>query len=432
MFLSDWLVLVRRWYVVLVGLAATGGLCLVASKAVPVTYTATAQIVLVPPTATEGDQVNPFMGLGGLESMADVVSRAMQDDQMTAQLVADGVGKGFTVEPDPTAAAPVLIVTTPDATPQKALDSLRLVVDQVPRTTGDIQARSNVDDRHRISAQQVSKQGPDPDRKSQVRAVFAAGAAGLALTVFAAAAVDALARRRRRRKAERRAVAAAEAAAAVAALMPMRAVMRVEEHVEEYVEEYVKWHEQHVEQHVEDDSHTPALPPDPPATPAGQAQQEGNAEVKVEVKADKDDETDDEKDVPAADTAAADMADAATADAATADNDTADNDTADNDTADNDTADNDTADNDTADNDTADNDTADDATEADHDGDEEESPVVAAGVNGSARAPVSGNRDIPHRPPVPVPNGRGRSGKGVGRPAGDERVEGELDPAGEH
>ena len=111
--------LVRRWYIVLLGLLATAGLGMAAATAFPATYAAKANVVFLPPKSAVGDTGNPYLALGGLDTAASVVAHAMSDSATVHALAESGVS-GFTIEPDLAAGGPVLLVTADGATPRAA------------------------------------------------------------------------------------------------------------------------------------------------------------------------------------------------------------------------------------------------------------------------------------------------------------------------
>jgi hypothetical protein len=201
MFLSDWHVLIRRWYLVLAGLLVTSGLCIGAARLVPVTYVATAQVLLLPPRASDGIGANPYLSLGGLDSMVDVVARAMMDEATSTQLLKTGVSDTFLVARDLATAGPILLVTTEETSPAKARASLHLVTSQVPITTAKLQTDNAVKQPILITTALIGVAGePRSSQKKQIRTVLVAMVGGLTLTVLSVSLVDSWFRRRKRRE----------------------------------------------------------------------------------------------------------------------------------------------------------------------------------------------------------------------------------------
>jgi hypothetical protein len=207
MFLSDWRVLIRRWYIVVLGLLATVALCYAATVFVPVSYEATADVLLLPPkvntiakagaTATTQPD-NPFLALGGLDTVSAVLSKTLSDraTQLTVQQ-AGGTGT-FTVVQDLTAGGPVLLVTVTASTPAATLRTLAAVTGVVPLALARLQTTSGVPANALIRSKVITRDNiAQPVRKSQLRAMMAAAAAGLGGTVLLTALVDGYLARRR-------------------------------------------------------------------------------------------------------------------------------------------------------------------------------------------------------------------------------------------
>jgi hypothetical protein len=208
MFLSNWRLLFRRWYVVILGLLATGLLCFLAVQVVPVKYQATSAVVLLPPeTATTQQGGNPYLALGGLDTVGGVVSKAMADRKVQLGIRAAGGTGTYTLVPDLAAGGPVLLITAEDVTPGGALATLDVIAKQLPRTLASLQTSSGVRDSSLIRSKPITRDDvAQPVRKSQIRALFAAAAAGLAGTVLLASVLDGYLGRRsdeRRRRRER-------------------------------------------------------------------------------------------------------------------------------------------------------------------------------------------------------------------------------------
>jgi len=202
MFLSDWRVLSRRWYIVLVGLSLTAMLCVAVTAVVPPKYQVTSSVLFLPPhsdTVAQGG--NPFLALGGLETIAGVVARTVSDSAVQAKVKAAGGTGEYTVEPDAKAGGPVLLVTVEDRTPARALRTLAVVLKQLPRTLSTLQTTAGVAEPSLITSKEITRDSTAKTvLKPLVRAMIAAMAFGLGVTVLGAALFDGLARRRARRR----------------------------------------------------------------------------------------------------------------------------------------------------------------------------------------------------------------------------------------
>jgi hypothetical protein len=208
MFLSDWRVLLRRWYIVLIGLSLTAMLGVAVTVVVPPKYQVTSSVLFLPPQSdTVAQGGNPFLALGGLETVAGVVARTVADTTVQEQVAAAGGTGEYTVAPDATAGGPVLLVTVEAKTPAAALRTLAIVLKQMPQTLSTLQTTSGVSASSLIRSKEITR---DTVAKTVIkplmRAMIAAVAFGLGLTVLGAALFDSMVRRRsRHRRTARRA-----------------------------------------------------------------------------------------------------------------------------------------------------------------------------------------------------------------------------------
>ena len=77
--------LLRRWYIVALGLGLTVAAAVFVTDTVPPAYTVTAQTLLLPPANSVTAGGNPYLSLGGLNAVGDILSEAIRDDSnMTA------------------------------------------------------------------------------------------------------------------------------------------------------------------------------------------------------------------------------------------------------------------------------------------------------------------------------------------------------------
>jgi hypothetical protein len=190
--------LLRRWYIVVAGVLATGMLCVLAALLVPVTYKAEARIMLRPPNSSAGAFKNPYFVIAGLQPLADSVGEFMMSGETLEQLQHRGFTGSYTVVQDQTTAAPILIVTVNAATPHAALSGLTQVLSTAAPAVDTIQGSSIpapnlVGVRLLTPATKASRVF-----KSRLRALVVAAAAGLVGTALIASAADELLLRRRR------------------------------------------------------------------------------------------------------------------------------------------------------------------------------------------------------------------------------------------
>lgn len=190
----------RRWWLVLLGLLATGAMAYGTTLAVAVQYTAQSSLVLIPPQTTTDAPANPFLGIGGLNPAADVLVRALNSGTFHDQHAPAGGSSKYTVARDTDASGPLLVVDASAATPQAAMDLLDAVVREAPVRLAQLQADVGVQDSLAIRITEVARvAAPTRDTKSQTRAMVAVAVVGLAGTVLVVRIVDTLLGRRARR-----------------------------------------------------------------------------------------------------------------------------------------------------------------------------------------------------------------------------------------
>jgi hypothetical protein len=192
--------LLRRWYILGAGTALTAGLCWLAAGLAPTTYGTTATVLLLPPQKSANGVIgNPYLSLGGLEGVADVVTTAMTDEA-TAQALADaGFVAEYTMDRDRALAGPIITIVVDGSSEKDALGAQRFLLDRVPPTLDDLQVRSNVAAGSRVRSTTVTADPqPQPNRKALIRSLIVAGVAGVGLTLMTAALVDGFLLSRRR------------------------------------------------------------------------------------------------------------------------------------------------------------------------------------------------------------------------------------------
>ncbi len=199
MFLSELpLAMARRWYVVLLGLLSTLGLALLAFDRVSPTYTATAEVLMLPPSTSVPEGSNPFLALGGLEAAGDVLSRSLSGPTTTARIEEAGGGEDYRVALDPNSPAPLVQIEAEGPTPTFALRTLDLVLAELPRQLIQIQREASVPVGAYMSSTTVTSTAePESSLKPRIRALVVAVGVGLAGTLLFTALLDAFLARRR-------------------------------------------------------------------------------------------------------------------------------------------------------------------------------------------------------------------------------------------
>ncbi|MGF1663433.1 MAG: hypothetical protein ACFCVG_13370 [Kineosporiaceae bacterium] len=200
MLLSDWRVLLRRWYVVLAGLAVTAALCLGAATWVPARYDAVSTVLLLPPeTVVDGRPTNPYLGLGGLDGMADVLSTAMTDAAVQQAVADEGLTVEYGLGRDLTQSGPVIVVQVTGRTRDEALRAQQFLLDRLPGRLDALQEAVDVRPAARITSTVITQdEVPEVNRRTQTRVLLVAAAGGLAVTYLLAALVDGIVSARRR------------------------------------------------------------------------------------------------------------------------------------------------------------------------------------------------------------------------------------------
>lgn len=189
--------LVRWWYVVLVGLCCTIALMALAVKVTPKEYSVAAETLLLPPPTSVPVGENPYLSLGGLNAVGDILARAMEDAPATRAMVAAGLSSEFTFTRDANSAAPMMLLTVVGESDAEAVRNTDVILAQIPMTLKDIQARTKVPDNSFVTSTVVVRpEHSSVSGKNQVRAVVVALVGGLALTLLMTAVVDLLMRRR--------------------------------------------------------------------------------------------------------------------------------------------------------------------------------------------------------------------------------------------
>ena len=198
--LSDWRVITRRWYVVVAGLGVTVLMVFGAMAVSPAQYEASSTFLLLPPkSVVDGKLTNPYLNLGGLDGMADVISTAMTDKSVGDALSAGGVQATYEITRDFTIAGPVLNLDVRADSSDEALKAQMFLLNRVPATLSTLQTAVSVDKGSQIVATTVTQDTTTSvNRKDQIRLLLVALVIGLGGTYLTAAVLDGILRGRRK------------------------------------------------------------------------------------------------------------------------------------------------------------------------------------------------------------------------------------------
>ncbi|TDC53136.1 hypothetical protein E1212_06880 [Jiangella ureilytica] len=201
MILSDLLnALLRRWYVVLVGLVGTGVLCFLVAARVAPTYESTATATLVPGESTIAERGNPLMYLDGLILARDVLVRSLSSDDVREPVLEAFPGADFAVDGDPATSGPMIVIESTADTPDAASGIVQRVLDELPARLEALQDEVESPAADRISVLPLAEPAaPETVNTAVIRALGGVAGAGIVVTLIITGLVDGLIGGRRQR-----------------------------------------------------------------------------------------------------------------------------------------------------------------------------------------------------------------------------------------
>ncbi|MGB7980869.1 MAG: hypothetical protein WCF36_08780 [Candidatus Nanopelagicales bacterium] len=196
--------LLRRWYLVMVGISVTAGLVFAAYTAVPRTYSATGTSVVLPPAKSIPNGANILLQLGGLEQPASLVVAYLAGEAPRIAFAEKYPDAHYDVVVDPLSRGPLIIVTVESPHEDEVVAALKTALATVPEGLAAIQDAVNVPSTARLqSSTLIVDVEPTTKSSNSLRAMIAVAAAGIALTLVLAVGADRLlAQRASRRKEE--------------------------------------------------------------------------------------------------------------------------------------------------------------------------------------------------------------------------------------
>jgi hypothetical protein len=210
--------LIRRWYLVILGLIFAAIAALLTMDKVGPTYEAKGVMLIMPPVKTvqqsTGSLGNPYFMLDGLTAIRDIViglitAQATHDElchgradptyeAMRVALCKPNPSVTYKAEADSTNNAPVILLTVDANSATNATVALNALEERVPRVLSNVQAGLSLQANAQITSIPLSTDTkPATVRKSQIRAGIVAGAGTLALSLLLIGLVDGLLAARR-------------------------------------------------------------------------------------------------------------------------------------------------------------------------------------------------------------------------------------------
>jgi hypothetical protein len=200
--------MLRRWYLVLPGLAATVAGTLAMVGVAPPAYEARGAVLMLPPaqvgsTGTNDGpvQINPFLELGGsLYATADVAAQVIMSDPVARELAEDGAVAAYEVMVGQE--SPTLTVLATGSSARETIDTVNLVTRRVQQELASRQHAAGAPETSLITADVIS--APDEARVllgSKLRAGAAVVALGSTTTISLGFLAESIAVGRRRRRA---------------------------------------------------------------------------------------------------------------------------------------------------------------------------------------------------------------------------------------
>lgn len=198
-------VIVRWWYVLLIGLLVTVGLGYAAIIAVPPTYTAKGLVLLLPSTEVVGTGGNPLLSLEGLDQPANLVVSQLNSNEAREQVEAFAPKAEYTVAMDDSTRGPVVSIAATAPDPAVALSVQHYLASQIPATLDALQRQVEAPPKSLVTSMPlVMDQVAQARNTTTLRAVIAAVVAGLVLTMLATFALDGIMARSRGARGDKR------------------------------------------------------------------------------------------------------------------------------------------------------------------------------------------------------------------------------------
>lgn len=181
-------VIAKRWYLVLAGVLALVGASLAIFILVPTNYQASAQVLFVLPSEATGTETptNPFLNQPqALTTTAALTASVVASDDVRDEFEAAGFSEDYSVAVAP-GSGPLLLVTVEDTNGSRAVRTVTELIARVDRELESSQQEVSAPPSQFITTRKiVASQTPQVLAGSKIRAIAAAAAVIVVITVLA-------------------------------------------------------------------------------------------------------------------------------------------------------------------------------------------------------------------------------------------------------
>lgn len=202
--------LARRWYITVPGVILAVVTAVATWTTVDAQYQRTATLVLLPGQGTLPENAsNPYLYLGGLSVVSDVIVRATGSEESLRTVLEEHPGTDIEITRDGTG-GPVILVRVTAATDQQAADVVDTLVANTRTTLDDLQSTESIPEGDRVTITPLAIDSVGvPQQRNRIVVTAAAGGGVFLLAIVVASLVDGTAalRRRTRRREEQEALA---------------------------------------------------------------------------------------------------------------------------------------------------------------------------------------------------------------------------------
>lgn len=197
--------LLRRWYLVIVGLLATAAGVYGIQQYIPVTYKAEASVVLVPPETAVIEGENPYLYMGGLDQALSVLIVRMNSESIAQQILRDDPDLTYSLAKDATTTGPIVVIESEAPSGEAAIDTVDQLLKSMPPNLVAIQDALGVQKNARISVMTIVQDQESTEvTKKQMRMMIAGAGGGIAFTLLFTGWIDQMLSKLKVRRAAKR------------------------------------------------------------------------------------------------------------------------------------------------------------------------------------------------------------------------------------